>query len=81
VLSREEFDQLLAAAPTHLRPILLTSYHTGMRKSEILNLRWDREDLKTGVIRLHPVGKTIQVMLRLACDGHGIASPPCVVAS
>lgn len=54
MLSREEFDQLLAAAPTHLRPILLIAYHTGMRKSEILNLTSDRVDLKTGVIHLRP---------------------------
>jgi integrase len=42
VLSREEFDRFLDAAPMHLSPILLTAYHTGMRKSEILNLTWDR---------------------------------------
>jgi integrase len=54
VLSREEFDNLMAAAPTHLRPILLTAYHTGMRKSEILRLTWDRVDLKACVIRLRP---------------------------
>jgi integrase len=54
VLSREEFDRLTGASPTHLKPILLIAYHTGMRKSEILNLAWDRVDLKTGVIRLRP---------------------------
>jgi integrase len=54
VLSREEFDRLMAGAPTQLRPILLTAYHTGMRKSEILKLTWDRVNLKAGVIRLHP---------------------------
>ena len=54
VLNREEFDHLMAAAPTHLRPILLTAYYTGMRKSEILKLRWDRVDLRAGEIRLRP---------------------------
>jgi integrase len=54
VLSREEFDRLMAVAPMHLRPILLTAYHTGMRKSEILKLTWDRVDLKAGIIRLRP---------------------------
>jgi integrase len=54
VLSRDEFDRLMAVAPTHLRPILLTAYHTGMRKSEILKLTWDRVDLNAGVIRLRP---------------------------
>jgi integrase len=54
VLSREEFDHFMAAAPRHLRPILLTAYYTGMRKSEILKLTWDRVDLRAGVIRLRP---------------------------
>lgn len=54
VLSREEFARLMDAAPTHLKPILLIAYHTGMRKGEILNLMWDRVDLKGGVIRLRP---------------------------
>jgi integrase len=54
VLSYEEFDRLMAAAPTHLRPILLTAYQTGMRKGEILGLTWDRVDLKAGLIRLRP---------------------------
>jgi integrase len=54
VLSREEFDRLMAAAPMHLKPILLTAHHTGMRKGEILNLTWDRVDVKAGVMRLRP---------------------------
>jgi integrase len=54
VLSREEFDRLLAAAPSHLKPILLTAYYTGMRRGELLKLTWDRVDLKAGVVRLRP---------------------------
>jgi integrase len=52
VFSPGEFQVLMNVAPTHLKPILLTAYHTGMRKGEILNLTWDRVDFKAGVIRL-----------------------------
>jgi integrase len=51
VLSRGEFDQLLAAAPAHLKPILLIACYTGIRRGELLRLTWDRVDLKAGVIR------------------------------
>jgi integrase len=54
VLSREEFDRLIGVAPLHLKPILLTAYHTGMRKGEILNLAWDRVDFEADMIRLRP---------------------------
>lgn len=54
VLGREGFDQLLGVAPTHLRPILVMAYHTGMQESESLRLTWDRVDLKAEVIRLPP---------------------------
>jgi integrase len=54
VFGKEEFDRLLAVAPTHLKPILLTAYYTGMRRGELLRLTWDRVDLKAGVIRLRP---------------------------
>ena len=54
VLSSDEFQRLLKDSPDYLTPILITGYHTGMRKSEILNLQWDRIDLKNGFIRLKP---------------------------
>jgi integrase len=53
-LNPYEFDRLLAVAPAHLKPILLTAYYTGMRRGELLKLTWDRVDLKAGVIRLLP---------------------------
>jgi integrase len=52
ILSQEEFKRLLAACADHLKPVVLTAYYTGMRKSEILRLTWDEIDLKTGFIRL-----------------------------
>jgi integrase len=54
VFSLDEFQALMNVAPAHLKPILLTAYHTGMRKGEILNLTWDRVDLKAGLLRLRP---------------------------
>jgi integrase len=54
ILSPEEFARLMEAAPPHLQPILLTAYHTGMRRGELLSLTWDRVDLKAGVIKLRP---------------------------
>jgi len=52
VLSLEEFQRLLDAAPNYLRPILLLAHDTGMRRGEILNLRWSQVDLKHGFIHL-----------------------------
>jgi len=42
------------AASPHLKPILLLAYHTGMRKGEILNLKWEQVDLEDGWINLKP---------------------------
>ena len=52
ILSREEFDRLLLCSPAHLQGLLITGFYTGMRLGEILNLTWDRVDLKDRVIRL-----------------------------
>ena len=54
ILSEDEFQRLLKNSPDYLRPILMTGYHAVMRKSEILNLQWDRIDLKSSFIRLRP---------------------------
>ncbi len=44
-LKPEEVDALLKACAIHIRPIVVTALNTGMRKSEILNLRWQEVDL------------------------------------
>lgn len=52
ILSRDEFETLLAKAPRHMRPILAAGYYTGMRRGEILGLTWDNVDLKGRAVRL-----------------------------
>jgi integrase len=32
--------------------MLLVAYHTGMRRGEIVRLRWEQLDLKRGILRL-----------------------------
>jgi integrase len=36
----------------HLRPIIITAMNTGMRRSEILSLKWEQVDFSRGVINL-----------------------------
>jgi len=54
VVDEDAFERLFAAAEEALQPILLVAFDTGMRKAEILKLRWDQVDLGTGEIRLGP---------------------------
>jgi len=51
-LSREECQALISACGTHLVPIIVTALNTGMRKGEILSLKWDNVDFKHGFILL-----------------------------
>jgi len=44
-LEKDEISRLVRACPDHLRPIVITALNTGMRKREILDLKWDDIDL------------------------------------
>ncbi len=52
ILHKEECHELVEACSPHLRPIVITALNTGMRKGEILGLRWEQADLKHGFILL-----------------------------
>jgi integrase len=53
-LEPEEIERLLENCEDpqlpHLRPIVVTALHTGMRLGEILGLRWENIDLRHGLI-------------------------------
>lgn len=52
VLSKDEYEALFKHSPAHIKPIVATGYYSGMRKGEILNLTWDKLDLKGRTIQL-----------------------------
>lgn len=52
ILSPDEERKLLAVSPPHLRDIIVFALYTGMRKGEILGLRWETVNLKEGLIRV-----------------------------
>ncbi len=59
-LTREELAQLLAAIDTpHVRLFVILAVTTGARMAAILDLTWDRVDLKRGTIDLNPAGRHI----------------------
>ena len=52
-LETEEIKALVNACPDHLRPIVITALNTGMRKGEILNLKWPDVDLRQKIIYIY----------------------------
>lgn len=51
-LTNQEYRSLLDACAPHVRPIVMTAYLTGMRKSEIIYLTWGEVDLREDFINL-----------------------------
>jgi len=51
-LSDDEAQRLIDNCDSYLKPIVVCALNTGMRKSEILHLTWDRVDLKNRIILL-----------------------------
>jgi len=52
ILTQDEFERLCQHAERHIRGILSMAYYTGMRRGEILNLTWDKVDMKERFIYL-----------------------------
>ena len=74
VLTREEAERLIDAVPDYLKPIIVIALNTGMRRGEILNLRWNDIDFdkyyifikeaKSGVARKVPMNSLVAETLK-----------------
>jgi integrase len=73
-LDLPECHLLISCCEPHLKPIVITALNSGMRKGEILSLRWNMTDLKNGFILLNrtksgkrreiPVNATLRATLQ-----------------
>lgn len=52
-LEKEEIVNLLSKCGGHLKPIVITALNTGMRKGEILGLKWHDIDFRRNIIYLY----------------------------
>lgn len=52
ILTEDEARRLIAAGGKTVKPVIVLALNTGMRKSEILDLRWDNVDFKRRFIRV-----------------------------
>jgi excisionase family DNA binding protein len=73
VLTEDEEGKLLDACPSYLKQIVIFALHTGMRRGEILNLKWQNVDFdkreikitesKSGKGRVIPVNPVLFALL------------------
>ena len=72
-LSEDEEARILTYAPTHLRSAMITALDTGMRRGEMLALRFADIDFENGLITLR--GETTRAARRAWCPSqrHGCA--------
>jgi excisionase family DNA binding protein len=72
ILTQEEEVRLLEASPGHLKPILKVALNTGMRRGEILGLRWSQVDLDKKTIRVERTKSGRNRYVFLNSDLHSI---------
>jgi len=78
-LTKDEIDKLLKACAKHLKPIVIFALNTGMRKGEILRLRWSDIDMinrmikitvsKNNELRCVPINDTLYSLLKKLQNG------------
>ena len=74
ILDSQEIKRLIRAAADHLKPILIVALNTGMRKGEILGLRWSDVDFishfihikesKSNIMRKIPMNSIVAATLK-----------------
>ena len=70
-LDVDECKRLISCCPKHLKPIVITALNTGMRRGEILSLKWEQVDLRHGYISLRDTksGEGREIPINKTLDG------------
>ena len=88
-VEKEGYVRLLAALPEYLRPVVTMAYSTGMRRGEIMSLRWENIDLlnrqvrlnagetKNGEGRVIPLGDDLIEVLKTQLHSRNTQFPDC----
>lgn len=73
-LMPDEVQILLSSCADYLKPIVTVAVHTGMRKGELLGLKWEQVNFEQGIITLHdtknserrdiPMDETVKTVLK-----------------
>jgi integrase len=83
------YGRLLAALPEYLKPLVQVAYSTGMRRGELVSLRWENVDLSKGQIRLNagetkngrgrviPIGDELVQALKAQLETRNTNFPAC----
>jgi len=72
-LERDGYEPLMAALPIYWKPLVQMAYCTGMRKGELLSLRWENVDLPNRLVRLN-AGETKNGEARVVPVGDDLAN-------
>lgn len=73
-LSRSEYDNLIREAHQSIRPIIAFAVFTGLRKDNILTLKWSQVDLSSGWVRVTLKGNK-RHDIRLSSPARAVLSP------
>jgi integrase len=65
ILNPDEEGRLLDSCAPHIRPIIITALNTGMRKGEILSLRWENIDFDNNSITIQATNSKTKKMKRI----------------
>jgi integrase len=82
-LTEVEIDTLLKGCTPHLKPIVETGLHTGMRRGELLSLKWEQirngfiylTETKSGKARQIPINDRLAEIFREVRCGNQLKSP------
>ena len=70
VLTPEEEERLMTCSAPHLKPILTTALNTGMRKGEILSLKWNDVDFDNNLFIINASNNKSKKVKRIPINSY-----------